>query len=372
MFVSGSIKLFQVAGTTVRVHLTFFLLLAWLGIAFWVKDGPMAAVYGVGFILILFACVTLHEFGHIFAARRYGIKTPDVTLLPIGGVASLERMPEKPQREIFVAIAGPLVNLVIAGVIVIALGGKLNMPTDAQELLVPQNFISQIAIANIALFVFNLVPAFPMDGGRIFRAILTFFYGYLTATQIAMRVGQALAILFGVLGLMGNPVLILIALFIFLAATGEGGQVAMRAVLDGMQAKDAMIDSFETLETTSTLEVAAGKLLHTTQQEFPILDHDGHVVGILTRRLLVENYHARGADTRVSEVMDREVPTVSENVPASRALDLLQKSASGVVAVVHKSGRLLGFINAENLTELLMLRKSVTAPATQNTQRSSA
>ena len=286
MLTGSSIRLFSVAGTVVRVHPTFFLLLAWIATVYWRKGGPSEAIYGVVFIVILFVCVVLHEFGHIFMARRYGIKTPDVTLLPIGGVAALERMPEKPGQEIMVALAGPAVNLVIAALLLIPLGGQIDLQNITSMQHAPIDLLSQVAFANIALFIFNLIPAFPMDGGRVLRAALAFNMDYARATRVAANIGQGLAILIGVLGLLGNPFLILIALFIFIAAAGESGYVETRALTRDYRARDAMISSYETLSVDEDLDAAAKKLLQSTQQEFPIVDAAGQLHGVLTRENL--------------------------------------------------------------------------------------
>src|SRR5262249_27311274 len=210
-----SIKLFDVGGTAVRIHLTFFLLLAWIAAIHWSRGGAPEAVDGVLFIIALFVCVVLHEFGHIVAARRYGIRTPDVTLLPIGGVASLERMPEKPSQEIVGALAGPAVNLLIALVLMFVLGAKFDLSQMAQLEQAQTSLVGRIAAANVMLLVFNLIPAFPMDGGRVLRALLAIGMGYTRATRVAGSIGQGLAVLFAFLGLMGNPLLVLIAVFIF-------------------------------------------------------------------------------------------------------------------------------------------------------------
>ncbi len=219
-----SVRLFTWGGTAVRMHYTFLLLIAWIAAVQWSRGGVHAALAGVGFILVLFACVVLHEFGHIWAARRYGIRTPTVTLLPIGGVAALERMPEKPSQEIVVALAGPAVNLVIALVLMTALGLRFSLEHISLG-AVQSSFLAQVAIANLVLFVFNLIPAFPMDGGRVLRALLAMGLGRARGTQIAAGIGQAMAVGFAILGFMGNPMLILIAVFIFIAARGEARAV---------------------------------------------------------------------------------------------------------------------------------------------------
>jgi Zn-dependent protease len=238
---SWSIKLFTLGGTAVRMHLTFLLLLAWIAATEWQRGGPQNAAHGVLFILVLFACVVLHEFGHIWAARRYGIRTADVTLLPIGGVASMERMPEKPSQEIAVALAGPAVNAAIAFVLLAVLW------LDATPLsfgAFQESFLAQVAAANVVLLVFNLIPAFPMDGGRVLRAVLAIWLGFGPATQVAARIGQGLALVFAALGfIMGNPMLVLIALFIFAAAGGEARYVKARETADAQPAANATVES---------------------------------------------------------------------------------------------------------------------------------
>ncbi len=217
----------SVGGTLIRVHVTFFLLLAWVAGSAWIAGGAQAALDSVLFILLLFACVVLHELGHVLAARRYGVQTPDITLLPIGGVARLERIPEKPSQEFVIAIAGPAVNVVIAAILLVILGGIL--PAGSLELDNPGvNLLARLAGANIFLVVFNLIPAFPMDGGRILRAALAHWLGYTQGTRIAATVGQVLAFGFGFLGLFGNPLLLFIALFVYLGATAEAHAAQMR------------------------------------------------------------------------------------------------------------------------------------------------
>jgi len=214
-----SITIARVAGSEIRIHVTFLLLLAWLGIDYYVQGGAAAALNGVLFILAVFACVVLHELGHAIAARRYGIATPDITLLPIGGLARLSRMPDKPSEEIVIAIAGPLVNVVIALVLFLA----LSAPFDARALShiadPATGFLARLAGINVFLVLFNLIPAFPMDGGRVLRALLAFRLGRRRATEIAARIGQGLAFVFGFLGLFyGNPILVFIALFVWIGA----------------------------------------------------------------------------------------------------------------------------------------------------------
>jgi Zn-dependent protease/CBS domain-containing protein len=358
-----SIRLFNVGGTAVRIHLTFFLLLAWIAAIHYNRGGAAAAIDGVVFIVLLFLCVLLHEFGHVFAARRYGIGTSDVTLLPIGGLASLERMPEKPSQEIFVALAGPAVNLVIALVLVFALGARFDLTQMAQLQEATTTLTGRVAAANVSLLVFNLIPAFPMDGGRVLRALLAIPLGYTRATRVAAMIGQGLAFLFAFLGLMGNPLLILIAVFIFLAASGEAGYVQMREYTRGYLASHAMITSYQVLNPASTIDDAAALLLRTTQQEFPVVDGAGSMRGMLTRDALIAALQATGGATPVLDVMDREVPTVPENAHLDNVFQMLQRAGRRIIGVVDPAGRLVGYITAENLSELIMIQSSRAASA---------
>jgi Zn-dependent protease/CBS domain-containing protein len=353
-----SIKLFDVGGTAVRIHMTFFLLLAWIGAVHWARGGALAAVDGVVFILLLFASVVLHEFGHVLAARRYGIKTPEITLLPIGGVASLERMPEKPSQEIIVALAGPLVTLLIAVVLMVVLGARFDLTQMAQLEQAQSTMTGRVAAANVALLLFNLIPAFPMDGGRVLRALLAIPMGYTRATRAAALIGQGLAVVFGFIGLFGNPLLVLVAVFVFLAASGEAGYVQAREYTRGFLARQSMITSFQSLSPLATADDAAALLLRTTQQEFPVIDGGGKLRGVLLRDALIAALQRTGGQTPVIEIMQREVPTVPENACVENIVRLLQRSGNRVVGVLDPQQRFVGYITADNLAELIMIESS--------------
>ncbi len=356
MLSSGSLKLFTLGGTVVRVHPTFWLLIAWIGAVYWIQGGPAEGVRGIIFTLILFACVVAHEFGHIYAARRYGIRTPDVTLLPIGGVASLERMPEKPGQEIVVALAGPAVNLVIA-LVLVALGARI-VPAEGDALALNQGtLLDRVALANVALLVFNLIPAFPMDGGRVLRALLAVPLGYTRATQVAAVVGQILAVGLGFLGLLGNPFLILIALFVFFAASAEAGYMEARDLARGYLAEHAMITSFTSLSPQSTADDAATLLLSTTQQEFPVVDGGGRLRGAVTREAVIGALKGPGGATPVLDIMT-EVPTVPAKACLESVMQTMQSRRVPMVGVVDGDGRLEGYISPENLHELIMIRSA--------------
>jgi stage IV sporulation protein FB len=353
---SWSFPIGRLFGSEIRIHVTFLLLLAWIGISHYMRGGASAAVQGIGFILALFACVVAHEFGHALAARRYGIKTPDITLLPIGGLARLERMPEKPMQEIVVAIAGPLVNVVIAAVLILFAGSRFDLEALRQLDNPALDFAMRLASVNIFLVLFNLIPAFPMDGGRVLRALLALRFPRTQATNIAARIGQALAFAFGFIGLMGgNPLLIFIAIFVYLAATAEAQMVGLQDVSRNLGATDAMITKFESLGAQSTVADAARLLLATTQREFPVVDGAGKLRGFLTRNAMVEALSKSGPGTPVIEVMARNIPIVPRQARLDAVLKKMQEGAPAVGVIGPDEG-LVGYITSENIGELLMVK----------------
>src|SRR5262245_19847163 len=244
---SWSLDIGSIAGTAVRVHVTFLLFLGWIFVAGWTSDWPQAAWQSLVFMVLLFACVVAHEFGHIFTARAFGVATPDVTLLPIGGVARLERVPEEPRQELLIAIAGPLVNVAIALVLMAFLGAKLDPAQLAAVERPNASMIEKLAAVNLFLAAFNMIPAFPMDGGRVLRALLATRLGHVRATEIAAMIGQGVAFALGFFGLLYNPLLIFIAIFVYLAASSEAHLVAIRAMSRGVPVSAAMMTQFATL-----------------------------------------------------------------------------------------------------------------------------
>jgi len=225
---SWSIKFARVAGIDLKIHFTFLIFLVWIGFTYLATGGAELAFQGVLFILLLFACVLLHELGHALTANAFGIHTTDITLLPIGGIARLERIPRDPKQEFLIAIAGPLVNVVIAALLILYLGQRA-VVSDFDDINTPRvAMLSKLASVNIGLVLFNLIPAFPMDGGRILRSLLAMRMNYLRATQIAASIGQGLAILFGVIGLFTNTFLLFIAFFVFMGAQQEAAMARTR------------------------------------------------------------------------------------------------------------------------------------------------
>jgi stage IV sporulation protein FB len=357
--VRWSIPIGWVKGTVVRLHFTFILFLAWIGVALFAQGGMQAALGGIGFLLLLFLCVVLHEFGHILAARHFGIHTPEVLLLPIGGVSRLERIPERPREELFIALAGPAVSLAIAAALVAILGG---FPGPAEILAAPsgRSLLAQLAFANLGLLIFNLFPAFPMDGGRVLRAILSARFGHLRGTRIAARTGQLVAVLVGMIALMtGQVLLVAICFFVYLAAGSEAGLAQVRAATAGIPAGEVMVTIFESLAADAPLVDAAEALIRTSQLEFPIVDGNGRFVGLLTRSDIVKAMEELGANAPVARAMQTDIPLVARWDHLDGAFDMLQHE-SPAVGVIDPDGRLVGLITRENLLEKLMLSQART------------
>jgi len=349
----------RIAGIDVYVHPTFLLLLVWVALAHFLAHGNWAeALYGVVFILALFGIVVLHELGHALTARQYGIRTRDITLLPIGGVARLERIPEVPSQELVVALAGPAVNVVIATLIYLGLALGRGLAPMSEVLRVGGGgFIQQLFWVNVSLVVFNLVPAFPMDGGRVLRALLAMQLDYVKATQIAASIGQAIALVFGLLGLFFNPFLIFIALFVWLAGTQEAGLVQMRSALGSVPVMRAMITDFRALRPDDPLERAVGYVVAGFQQDFPVVE-DGRLVGILTRNDLAAALGRYGPESRVGDVMQREFAITDPREILQTAFARLQDGHCRTLPVV-KDGRLLGLLTADNLAEVLIIQEAL-------------
>lgn len=353
-----SLTLGRIGGTAVRIHVTFLLFLVWIWAAYYRQGGAQAAWDGVLFVGLLFLCVLLHEFGHVFAARRYSVKTPDITLWPFGGIASLERMPEKPSEELVVAIAGPAVNVVIALLLILVLGATTN-PDELMKIEDPAtSMLAKLAGANIFLVLFNLIPAFPMDGGRVLRALLAMKMGFARATSAAASIGQALAVVLGLIGIFTNPMLMIIGVFVFLAASGEAGQVQLKEASRGLIVSDAMITHFETLGPQATVNDAVEELIRTTQKEFPVVDGAGRLRGLLTRDAMIRALKDPGPTTPVIEVMQADIPTIDARARLDAALTLITQSRAPAIGVTDGAGLLVGLLTPENVGELMVVHAS--------------
>ena len=354
-----SVNIGSIAGTAIRIHITFLLFLVWIFVASYISGGAEAAWSGLAFMVLLFACVLAHEFGHIFTARAFGVRTPDVTLLPIGGVARLERIPEKPSEEFLIAIAGPLVNVAIAVVLMAVAGANVSADHLAAMESSKIALVDRLAAVNLFLALFNMIPAFPMDGGRVLRALLAIRLGHVRATEIAATIGQAVAFALGFAGLFFNPILIFIAIFVYLAAASEAQLVALRAMSRDVPVAAAMMTQFAQLTPEAHIDEAIETLLRTSQSEFPVVDGARRPVGLLGRGDLIRALKTLGPDARVSQAMSATIPTVSHRGCLDEAFRILQERSAPAVGVIDANGSLVGLVTSETVGEMLMVSEAM-------------
>ena len=346
------------AGIGVYVHATFLLLILFILGVSWEQGRSLAtALGGVAFVLAIFGCIVLHELGHALTARRYGIRTRDITLLPIGGLARLERMPDVPIQELYVALAGPLVNLVIAAALFA--GGLVfgSHPALSSFRWVGGDFLNKLMVVNFWLAAFNLIPAFPMDGGRVLRALLASRMEYTAATLHAARIGQAIAYLFGFLGLFTDPFLLFIALFVWMGAEQEAAMAQMHTSLGGIPVQRVMLTDYRTLNPDDTLASAIEHVLAGWQADFPVVFGD-HILGVLTREDLLRTVAQQGSSGLVRDAMNRDFQTADSHDMLEKALALLQGRKCRSLPVVH-DGRLVGMLTADNVGEFLMIQSAL-------------
>lgn len=353
----GSFSLGSIAGIKISIHWTFSLLILYI-IYSNLRAGQDALqiAWSVFFILSIFVTVFLHELGHALAAKRFKIITKDITLLPIGGIARLERIPEKPTEELIVAIAGPLVNMGIALAVYFfvtfpdpeQLAGQLTATVNSQ------NFLLHFFIVNIWLAFFNLIPAFPMDGGRVLRAVLTYFMPRHRSTTIAARIGQLLAIGFILLGFSSNPFLIFIGLFIMLGAQTEMELVTTNYLLQGSQIGQITMHQFESLQTRDTVQTAVDILLNGTSKNFLVMEN-GQPAGSLSRNDIIEALSKGSADQPVSAIMNRNLIYLDAGTPVEHVFAQMNEGRHEL-AVIRQQGQFAGVIDTENILEFVLVR----------------
>jgi Zn-dependent protease/predicted transcriptional regulator len=359
---SWSLRLGKFFGIDVYIHWTFWILILWIFLMYFrIGNSVAQGLRGAVFVLALFACVVLHEFGHALTARRFGVATKDITLYPIGGISSFEKLPEKPAQELLVGLAGPAVNLIIALALWVYLsvfGRVPDLSTLANENGVVQiPFLFNLLLANVILAIFNLIPAFPMDGGRVLRSILSFFMNRVTATRVAAGIGQFLAILFVFFGFFYNFWLVFIGLFIYLGAGGEAAFEQTKSALAGLKVKDALMRQFTVLSPHDGLSTAVDALLNSQDSEFVVSD-SGRPVGLLTKNEIIKGLSEQGKDAPVSAFMHPNFFVVNPDVKlADFFQQVLEKGQN--VALVMDGDSLLGLIDRENVEEKLMIQEAL-------------
>lgn len=351
------------AGIDVYIHATFLILIGWLLLVHF-SSGSSAGetIRGLLFVFALFTCVVLHEYGHALTARRYGVQTRDITLLPIGGVARLERIPREPVQELLVALAGPAVNLAIA-LLLLAVQGILGIEYRGFEggmLGTGSNPLGDLMHINLVLAIFNLLPAFPMDGGRVLRALLAMKISRVSATRVAAFLGQIMAVGFAILGLMGNPFLLFIALFVYMGAAQEYQTTRWESAVEGLVARDAMLTQFRTVVASDPLSRAVSLLLHGSQHDFPVLDDNFRVVGLLLRQDLISALSREGGTSLpVSSAMRTQFESASPDEPLENVFQRMQDAQLPVLPVFNADGKLVGLITMENVAEVVMVKNAL-------------
>ena len=356
MQMKWSLNLGKVAGIKLSVHWTFIILIGWIFLMHYrMGHDTQQALMGVVFILALFVCVTLHELGHALTAKRFKIVTRSITLLPIGGLAQMEKLPEKPAQELWVAIAGPLVNVAIAILLYAYLSASNSIPPliNMEHMqLEGSAFWFNLLLANVVLAVFNLIPAFPMDGGRVLRALLAFKYDRNKATRIAASIGQFLAILF-----VSNIWLVFIGVFIYLGAGAEATFEATKSILTGHSVKDVLMKQYTILQPQDTLEKVVELLLNGQEQEFVVVENN-QVTGVLTRKELIAGLAEYGKQSPVANVMRKDFLTLNPDMPLQEVYQKLMANGCAVAPVLD-NGKLIGIVDKENVNELIMIKAAL-------------
>lgn len=346
----------RIAGIRVFLHWTFLFLIAWIVFLNLQADNNWSQIlWTVALVLTLFVCVTLHELGHSLVARRFGIRTRHITLLPIGGIARMESLPEKPREELWVALAGPLVNLVIAALI-FPFSGWRAIADDAETLrhIGPSNFLYLLMTLNVWLALFNLIPAFPMDGGRVFRALLGFRMDHLKATRIASVVGKVMAIGLATLGFFYNPILFFIGIYIFFAATAEARTVASRFALKGYTVNDALITDVPVIEGDSTVREASDLVSHSPSRHF-LVREGGYPAALLNRNDILSASHRQLPDVQIHSVRPRHTTEFPSGTPLEEACQRMV-SENIPAAIVRSGNDVIGMLDEDKLAEFILLR----------------
>lgn len=357
----SSLYLGQFSKIKVFVHWTFLILIVYI-IYSGVSSGQNLEAIGwhILFILTIFLCVVLHEFGHALTGKKFGFKTKDIILLPIGGVARFEKLPEKPQQEFLVAIAGPMVNFVIAfALYVVTRSSAEDIVNQDIVVINAENFLTLLWIVNLTLGIFNLIPAFPMDGGRIFRAFLSMFQPREKATKVAAYIGFVIAIVFIFLGIFYNPFLIILGAFIILSASSESSMVSTQTMLEGHTAGEIVMHSFASLDKDVTVAEAAATILDAQANNFTVMSGDEEIIGTLKRDQIIKALSSPGHHhISITQIMT----PVTQTIPADTPLKDLYTNEllrTNVMVPVTYEGMVIGVINFENIMEFLAIKQAV-------------
>lgn len=355
-----SLQIGRPFGIKISIHWTFLFLIAWVVIID-IQQGLnfKQTMLSILFILVLFVCVVLHELGHSFTAMRFGADVKSITLLPIGGMANISKLPETPKEELLMTIAGPAVNVVIALILYVIISAFGNV--DFQEIdftaITGENFLTMLLFVNLFIVAFNLIPAFPMDGGRILRALFSFRMDKLKATRLAKITGQAFALTFMIVGLFINPFLVIIGIFVFLGASAEYKTLKFTELLKFYTVSEAIITDYHTVHPEAPLEKAAEQLLH-HQINGIIVTRGNEPLGILTKNDIIKGLSMEGKNIPVKQVMSVDFETVGPSEPLDKVFQRMQGKKSLMVPVM-KNDRILGILDMDALQQFILVKSAL-------------
>ncbi len=358
----GVLNLGKLFNVNIEIHWTFIFILLWV-LFLELKSGGtfQNAMMSIVFIMLLFVCVVFHEFGHILTARKFGVTAKKITLLPIGGVAAMETIPENPKQELLISLAGPAVNILIALVLSLFINTSFFFDQDPGQVeealshVTPQNLLIYLFSANIALAIFNFIPAFPMDGGRVLRAILAMKTDRVTATNIASGIGQFIALVFVFVGILYNPFLIVIALFIFFGAYGENKMVRQLALLKGHKVHEAMLTNISVLKPDNTIEDAIELLLSGTEKNF-VITQNTKITGILYHKDIIRN--SKNKSLSIQDVMSKSFKHIDVRADLKEIFKLINTEKKDFFAVTDND-ILVGAIDLTNLSEFMLIQSNL-------------
>lgn len=349
-------RLGKFVGVEFYVHWTFLLLVTWIAVSYvGEQTGPTAALQAAGFLVATVFCLALHELGHFFMARRLGMHTREITILPVGGVSRMDRMATSPHKGLAVALAGPAVSGVLCLFLLMLL-----WETRTDEVVSPvvdQTFITNLLWVNVILLGANLIPTFPMDGGRALRSLLVGVRGYWRATETVASLGQIVVIACCVLGMFVHPLMFVVALFVHLGAEAELRTVLMQTTLANVPVCEAMATDIRTLRPDDSLQIAAGQLLHGNQLDFPVVSNN-QLVGILRRDDLMEGLRTGGRNAAVRDVMTSQPPTADPLEMLDNVIERFQAAQLSSLPVISQ-GRVIGMLTVQGVGELVMLRSAM-------------
>lgn len=358
----NSIKLLTIKGISVYLHFTFLIFIAWILIMY-VSSGMgwEQLLWLVMFLFLVFASIILHEYGHALVAGQFGIGAKKITLYPIGGIASIEKLPENPKQELLISAAGPAVSFCLAGLLLLFAPQKLSAQsfTDYNGIINKENFLFSLGWLNAALAFFNLIPAFPMDGGRILRALLAFKYNYIKATAVAAAVGRVIAVVFILIGLISmNFMLSIIGLFVIAFAKAEEFYLQLKLLTKDIRLGETLMYDYNSLDTNLTVNQAANILQNNHSKYFIVLEN-GVPVGTINRVEVIKAVAEQQYEKQVAELMKKNIVHLDGSMMVDSVLENIAGNEERIYPVFDKD-KFIGVTSFQHILEYLLIHKALT------------